>query len=572
MFKLGPIPDRNIWAAGALSALLIAIGFLIPCEGVWVVDCGLRLLQLINIVGRHHFGGFWLDYPLQHLDPNFELVPFGLIQTFVHGGRLFAQYPPWFSYATAPFYALFGQCGLRVLPLFTGILLFWGIIWLSRLCGLERPTIPASVAIFATPILPYVYIFWDIIPALAFAVWGQVYLLDATRRSSLPRAVGAGVLLWLAFVMREEYLLWAICCFLAVLLLRPAWRLVAVSAGVFAAGAIALMVVNHAVIGVPLFFRASTGSGKSWEYTWSLASRGWVAYRYLAFVQGAPLADAGLLLALGCLAFVRSASSLQHRVLLVALGTLGAIVTRFFAWDTKQPIVSQYFVNAMVASAPIVFFGLTLWDAPRSGHGRFESLNLRSVVVCSLLFLALTLALSVPSSAVGLNFGPRLLLPIYPGLVLAAFAVMRELWSGGQGPYHRALKALVAFLVLLGLADSVVYLDRLVHQYRQISRLEKFLAATDPGEPIVTEQSWLATMFPRLFYSRVILPGWDGTKIAKSYELAKQLSSTGFLYVAKRPLRLGSSSLAEKLQQIDIPENSRSCDSAFEFYLYHVRP
>ncbi len=572
MNRLARMLDNQQLGLLSLSVLLTGIGLLIPCEGIWVVDCGLRFLQLVNIVERHSFGGFWLDYPLQQLDPAFDLVPFGLIQTFVHTGRLFAQYPPWFCYATAPFYALFGQCGPRVLPLITGIWLLWGIARLASLCKLRRSYLIAGTVLFGTPLLPYVYIFWDIIPALAFAVWGQMLLLEAVERASLPRALAAGALLWLAFVMREEYLLWAACCLVAATLVRVPLRLILGTATAFGIGALLTMAINRALIGVPLFFQASTGSGKSWEYSWSLGSRGWVAYRYLAFVQGAPMADAGLLLALGCLAFVPRITAVKQKILFLFLGSVAAFIARFYAWDMKHPIVTQYLVSSMAASAPLVFLGFSQWELPHGEQQATANRPLRFTVICSILFLFLTLALSVPSSAVGLNFGPRLLLPIYPGFVLGAFAVIQGLAQETQGSGARVLKALVAILIGIGFADSVVHLDRLTLQYRQIARMEKFLSQTYPGKPVLAEQSWFATMFPRLFYSRPILPAWDGTKVAKSYDMAKQLSPEGFLYVAKRPLRSQSARLAEKVQEIKVPATIRSCDSAFEFYLYYVRP
>lgn len=569
-WKFGADGNSVVVAIACLG--LLGLSFFIPSTGVWVVDTGLRYLQVVNIVDRHHFGGFWLDYPLQKWDPAFEFVPFGLIQTFVHEGRLYAQYPPWFCYVSAPFYAVWGEFGLRLLPLASAIGLLFGVGALARLCGFRRYSLAAALVLLGSPILPYAYIFWDILPALFFGVWGLVLALQSERSQSVRLAAGAGVMWWGAFFMREEYLLWAAACLLPMLGRRSSRHYAFVAGLVFAAGALTLMAVNNVLVGVPLFFQASTGSGKAWEYTWSFASRGWVAYRYLAFVQGTPLADAALFLALGAVTFLPRAANDRQRFLLLAVSLHAAIIVRFFAWDFTKPLVTQYLVNSFAAATPLAFAGLVAWHTSCPGARNHERIALCTATIIALLFLFFTLALSVPSSAVGLNFGPRLLLPIYPALLLGGLDVLSQAASCIGGHVRRWFLVLSAASLALGFGDSVVYLARLALQYRQMSRLESFLDNLAPQLPIVTEQSWFATMFPTLFYKRTILPAWDGEKVPSVYNLVTRLSPKGFLYVAKQQRRPKDNDSQSKLIPVEIPPHLRPVDSAFSLYLYKVTP
>jgi hypothetical protein len=566
----------NALGLGVAACCVVAIGFLIPVQGFWCVDCGLRFLELVNIVDRHHFGGFWLDYPLAGIDPHFALRPFGRVQTFVHAGRLYGQYPPWFVYATAPFYAWLGMAGLRVLPLVAALALLGAVAGLARQCGFRNLWMPACVVLFATPILPYAYIFWDIVPALAFGLWGQVLLVRAVRRNSMFWGALSGLALWLAVVMREEYLLWAMACFVPMLMLRDSllalrgsWRGLAASAVVFAAGTAALLLINHQLVGVPLFFQASTGSGKVWDYSWSLSTRGWVAWHYMAFVYGLPLADAGLFAALGGLALVAWAQSDRARLALWGIGFVATALARLAAWDNSQPLVTQSIVNSFAASAPLAFMGLSLVSLPPSAGRSPESRALRAAVQSAILFLLATLLLSVPNSAVGLNFGPRLLLPIYPGLVLGALAVARQVAAAAQPMWRRSFQLLSAGLIVIGLLDSAVYLDRLRLQYGQIARMEQFLSRVEPGLPIVCEQQWFTTTFPHLFYERPILPAWDAAKIARVHEAVRMLSPDGCLYVASS--HAASQVRSPNVTPVPLPRDAQSVDSAFAFSLVRIR-
>jgi len=553
------------------AALLTAIGFFIPVQGFWVTDCGMRYLQLINILDRHHFGGFWLDYPLSNEDPNYELLPMGRIQTFVHNGRLFAQYPPWFNYVCAPFYAVLGKVGLRVLPLVAAFLLLWSTYATARFLGHSRPGLATLGVLFATPIFPYVYIYWDLIPALAFAVTGQYFFLQAVRCESFRDAVLSSFFLWLAFVMREEYLLWTAGFFAAALGLRFPIRLLITTAVLFFTGALIVMAVNMHFIGSPLFFRAITGRSTVWDYTWSLSSRGWVAYRYMATVTGEVFRDCGIFVALCGLAFLPLAQRPVHQLALCLAAFIAALYVRTISWDFSKPVVTSFLVNSFASASPIAFLGLRLWQTPmRNSEGAGESRWLQLLCLTATIFLGITLWLSIPNSAVGLNFGPRLLLPVYPAFMLGAATVVESVWRQRFVPLVKYSCFVLCGLVILGVFDSLFYLVRLSIQQFQIERMRVAMESTEPHRAILTEKEWLATMLPELFYQRPIMAAWDAQRGMRALDVAKKLSPEGVLVVTSKSSPPRWLSQAKNIEQIDIASKVKFVDTAFSFYLFRA--
>ncbi len=568
-FKQWPLAELRslVLLAGVLAGLSVTI----PRDGFWVVDCGLRYLQLVNIIDRHHFGDFSLDYPLAFLDPQYELLPFGPVQTFLHRGRLYAQYPPWYLYATAPFYATLGKAGLRVLPLLGGIALLGLVYVLAKRCGLRRAAWSAGLVVLATPILPYVYIFWDIVPALALGLGGQLALLHGLERRRYSWTVVAGVVLALAVAMREEYLFWGVICLAVCFFSSGLQRQLLVAGGTFALATAALFLLNRLTVGVPLFFLAVATSGKGWDYTWSWDSRGWVAYRYLAHVWGDPLADSLLLLLLGGLTFLPWVRSDRTRFLLASFALVAACAVRMSAWDQARPILTQYRLNSMAASAPLPFLALSLALYPWGQRTAGEKFYVLALLRTALVFLFVTLALSVPNSAVGLNFGPRLLLPIYPALMLAALLWIQECVASQSVAQKRWVLATAGIFVAMGLVDSAFYLSRLRLQCQWSARVAFHLGQVEPGLPIVTEHQWFATMFPSLFYERPILPAWDPGKSARLRQTLPNLAREGCLYVAREAGLPASLRESPKVQPVILPDEVRPPDSAFSFGLYRLR-
>lgn len=535
--------DQRLLILAALGVVLLS--FVVPLRGWWAGDCGLRYLILHNIVDRHPWQGFWLEYPLRHLDPEYEFRPFLIIQTFVHSGQLFAQYPPWFCYLSAPFYAVAGRVGMRFVTVVAGLLLLYGAYVLAKYVGVRRPSWAASVVVFGTPVLPYIYTFWDVIPALAAAVWATYFALRAVDGHSKTDWIWAALAFFFAFLMREEYLLWTACVWAALLpyVFRRGWRpflSIVVCAG---AAMASVMLANRALVGHFLFFHAGTGSGVAPEFSWSLSSRLNTAFYYLSRIS-APQLNALATNDILIFSYLCTLAWLPHiygktAIAVLVWGTLGALLVRLHLWAPGNPVTTQWVANSVSAATPLVFLGLHLWR-PAIWWGQMtKHLRACALAAGSVLFLVATVCLSVPGSEAKLNFGPRLLLPIYPALIIAVFALLPGWMDRMSTPKLRQVAAmLVAVLVGIGCIDSAVFLSRLRWKVNFSNHLYEVVSAIAPQAPILTDMWYIATDPAELFYARHLLSleaASDCARQQRLMEICKQLHPSEALVLTSKP-------------------------------------
>ncbi|MCX7962887.1 MAG: hypothetical protein N2644_00165 [Candidatus Sumerlaea chitinivorans] len=544
-------PDNRRHRSSELRVLILAslaivlLSFAVPLRGWWTGDCGLRYLILHNIVDRHPWQGFWLEYPLRHLDPEYEFRPFLIIQTFVHKGQLFAQYPPWFCYLSAPFYALAGRMGMRFVTVVAGLLLLYGAYKLAKYVGVRRPSWAASVVVFGTPVLPYIYTFWDVIPALAAAVWATYFALRVVEGHSKTDWMWAALAFFFAFLMREEYLLWTACVWAALLpsvFLRRGWRPFLAMVVCAGAAMASVMLANRALVGHYLFFHASTGSGVAPEFSWSLSSRLNTAFYYLARIEAPqlnPLAINDLLkFSYLCTLALIPHTNGKTAIALLVLGTLGAVLVRTHLWAPGNPVTTQWVANSLSAATSLVFVGLYLWRPAFWRWQMTEHLRACALAAGSVLFLAATVCLSVPGSETKLNFGPRLLLSIYHGLIIAVFALLPGWLDRMPTPTMRQVAGtLVAVLVGIGCIDSAVFLSRLRWKVNLSNHFSEVVSAIAPQAPILTDMWYIATDPAELFYARHLLSleaASDSARQQRLMEICKQLNPTEALLLISK--------------------------------------
>ncbi|MGH7484863.1 MAG: hypothetical protein ACRD3J_00510 [Thermoanaerobaculia bacterium] len=170
----------EVFVVAALVAVVaVALIATRPRNVFWGPDSGNHFIQLRTVLRS---GGFAIDDAPRAAH---HFVPYG--------HHVYSFYSPAFPVATAPFFILFGDLGLFVLPL-AGTLTI--VILLSRL--LDHDYIPMTIAaIFATPLLWYTLVFWEHTLAVALAL--GAYVLVTRERTVLGGFVAA-----LGVVFREE--------------------------------------------------------------------------------------------------------------------------------------------------------------------------------------------------------------------------------------------------------------------------------------------------------------------------------------------------------------------------------
>jgi hypothetical protein len=518
------------WLVGACIVLL-GISAAIPLLGFWVGDCGSRYLQMINIAQRHQFRGFSIDYPLKDQDPEFALRPFERQHTFVYRDRLYTQYPPTFAYVVGALYQVTGNSAMRIAPLAGALMLLLGTLRLGRRCGLRWPRAAAAVALFGSPLLPYAFTFWDILPALAAATWATAFLVQARETEGARWAAAAGLLAFLAFLLREEYLIWGGCLLLCLPWTTVAGRRVgAMFAGCFLFPVALTALANQAMIGEPLFmFSWSTSSDPSLR--WSLGSRLQVLYNVLAMASYDPNIDI-ILFACMCGIVLIGSQSARLRAVACVGGLACALAVRWNNWHFGVPMLLAWMMNGAVTATPLFFVGLA--PVPRSSRAHTPAG--KSLLHVSLLFCVVFLLACPKVSSTGLHWGPRLLLPVYPLLIVRAFAVAEDLFAARAQAAGKLALAGFCALALLGFADSAVYLQRLRAKVTSAGEMLSFMRGTGTL-PIVTELESAGMDLAPLFYERAVIGTHDRGNIPRALEIARELGDGKAVYLTERGLR-----------------------------------
>lgn len=190
--------------------------------------------------------------------------------------------------------------------------------------------------------------------------------------------------------------------------------------------------------------------------------------------------------------------ALEIAVLGLATGAAAVLVVLLVR--DPQGVFDTLFTQGLLPHSPwllLALLGLRRQLAGGDRAGRF-------VAAACVLFTVLVV-LPLHRADVGIIWGPRHFLAIYPLLAVLALAALRDLWRGtGQPAVRRALGAAAAVLVLLGAAVEVQGVRLLA---RKEAGTERILAAVRaaPGEAVVTDAYWLTEELAALYLRRQFL-------------------------------------------------------------------
>lgn len=244
---------RLPWAI--FPAIIIVLGILLT---LWIQlfvqngvvfggESGLRALVTQQLAAQIKAGQFPLDIALNPTTIGWVsdvwqqgLFPFSppFVQTV--GEQSFTALPFAFSVLSAPFYALFGDRGLYIIPL-VALWSIWFRFWQIGLrAGLRVGSLCLGLVslVFASPLSLYGGIYWEHTLAIALAFWGISALLFpvGTIRSSLGRSplghfpkqlLSGGLLIGLSAWFRPEFLYLAVVVSLLIVTgcCIPKWKL-----------------------------------------------------------------------------------------------------------------------------------------------------------------------------------------------------------------------------------------------------------------------------------------------------------------------------------------------------------
>lgn len=215
-----------LWCV-AIVLLAALPALLLPAGAGWITDNGNKYI-IMRSLAEH--GSTAIAAPAAELDPEGKFFPDGGFHFRRFDGAMRSIYPEYFPALSLPFYRLFGERGVLVLPAL-------GAMAAALLFGAWRRRMAAGLILLAgTPLLFYGGTFWEMAPSVLFAL--TAVMLAVRRKLFL-----AGLVLGAGLILREEMYFLAAALGVGVLFAEPRrWR------GVFRFG------IGFLVAALPLLF------------------------------------------------------------------------------------------------------------------------------------------------------------------------------------------------------------------------------------------------------------------------------------------------------------------------------
>ena len=522
--------------AGVLAACLAVIAAT-PGDAYWINDCGNKALlaeQLLESGFRQ--AAFAPADPA--LDPEGRWFPIPPPFALRRGTEFVSAYPLAYPALAAPGLAVWGPRGLR-LPAALGAAAAATLLaaWLSPVLG-PGGAFAAGIGLgLATPLFFYGVTVWEHAPAVALALGAWLLLAQPRLRAWCAAGVLVGAACWL----REEMALMTPAVIAAALIERAPPRRVAAFAASAAAPLFALALFNQAFYGDPLggHVTANLAGG---VLAGRVDSERFSALPGLlgGFGHGEAESRMFTLLALalplaGALAprRVRQSTWLPLALAAAALAVWGMAAARMLAGPSRlQELVLH---NGLLLQWPLLALaGLGIARVLRDSAWS----RLRIGVVAGMLFvvLVLTAGILLPSgfgaqAGAGVHWGPRVLLPALPALVVLAAA----------GAVERPPIARLAWgaLALAGVASSALAVWFLAQQKLEGARFAERLR-TDAPRVIVTTNPFLGQQLAALWKQKILLLALDAPSLRAATLAIRRAGEPGFDFIAPAGARLAS--------------------------------
>jgi hypothetical protein len=516
-----------VGSAVVVFSVCMAFVALTPARGVWVVDNGARALMAQRLLDT---GGVALPHPGGDLDPDGAAFPIRPPYGVRIGDAWYSQYPVAYPALAAPFLALMGPIGLRV-PAALGTALAAGIVawWAASVLGATVGLGAGLATGLATPLFFHGVTVWD--HALTTGLALAACLLAS--RSSAPRLVAAGAVAGLACWLRAELAIFGLALAIGVFLERRNAR----DVGWLAAGALPMALVLLGLhlwiygdplgphvsgnVGVNEATARAGAAGLARRVGALLAAHGGSLGAHLVWVAAAAAAVGG-----GALA-ARAGRSALALGIATPVGVVASIHAARHVATASSPYLALPYYNGLLPQVPwCALAGIGAVHLRREAALR----PLRLPVTVGVAFLALMIPFRVGLSDffTGGAWGPRMLMPAVPALMLLAVAAC------GVGVSRRVAGTAVAALALAALYSTGVSAWLLAGQKAEVAHLESVLRAA-PQPVIVTDHPALAQQLPGLWGEKTLL--WaDGRTLSRTLGRARARGLDRFLLV-RRPMR-----------------------------------
>ena len=481
---------------------------------VYSGDIGVKFVQARSLAA-HRFASLDLDYPGEFLDPGRQFFPIRPPFIIKAGNETQAIFSPMSAIIQSAAVSVAGVAGMTLTSLAAAAVILYSAM---RLAG-PRLSVPVLLALgLGGPLWFYAISGWEHAPAVAFSSAAFAVAVTSPARGA---PLAAGVLLGMGATLRDE-----------VALLTPGLLLMLR----YARGGIAPLAVALAGAAVPLLAAAAIEVG--WFNRPAAAHLRHAVHLVQSAAQltDAPNPDvpalapmtlrerydtvivywtlgygytpaivayvAGLMAAL--LLRWRLGTSVGILVWLLAVAALAArdvweLLTAP-KWLAGLQRVSPYFVLA-VLPRPASVAGLSWFPA--------------ATAFTTLAYLVIAFA-GVDTSG-GKSLGPRLLLPLFPLLAVAAIVRIREYLDGAHGA-ERRVGALGAALAVMAIALHLGGTIPAYHRRNADDTKTLRALASVPDRIVVTDDEFTAQLLFTMYYRKIVL-------LADTAELGERLGA-----------------------------------------------
>jgi hypothetical protein len=549
----------------AVIALVYAVTLsVMPRDGFWIVDEGCRFIQTEGII-RNGYHDLSVPWPGQSLDPDLTFNPLPAPFGFVHDGKILSVFSYPFALVSTFPYRLFGTAGLYLLPLLGGLLTLPAVWLLARRLTTSRLAPPLAMLLVAlcTPLWFYSVTFWEHVPALFLTTWAVVLWCRYLERRHLPSLLLSALCCGLSVYLRDELYLFGLVLAAMVLFYDRASssRHKLLFCLTLVAAMVPLWLFQWRALGNPLGSHLAANTAFYGGLARNPAER-WLVFRALLIDSHQSLVLSLLVAApfLVCWAMYPRVSRRIFRWLVPALGCVGAIAGAIVLVGYRQaasPIWWMYGANALFSASPFLILGfIRTTDEGAGGTGEPEketeagARRLGRALWLIVTGVVLLSVLTVPlATSVGVHWGARILLPIYPLLGVLAAGTLARWWRGAR-PLPVAVRALPALVVVLSLVLQI-YALRLLHDRKAFTVRMNEAVLARPERVVVVAEIGVLPELGRCFYDKVLVLLRTNESIAELPALVARAGDTRALFVLTKdppgPGREGQEVLADRL-------------------------
>jgi 4-amino-4-deoxy-L-arabinose transferase-like glycosyltransferase len=576
-------PSKATLILIAIALIYGSLLVVLPKSSFWITDGGNKFIQVQNLATQ---GRLTIAYPAADLDPDGRFFPFAGHHFHRLSDGIHSFYPFYFPLLSLPGFKLFGIAGIYLLPLLGGLF----VVVLTRRLGRDLAVPDRSgwgslLLAFGTPLLFYSLTFWEHTLALLFSTAALVLLVRGLRREAGAFVyAGAGTLLGLSTILREEgYIL------LIAVLLAGAWvgrsrgwrnqlrQWSPVALGWLAVMAPIWVLQTHLYghfLGIhwAVYGELSQEAGSLATLIRAKAANLFVflfrfhAKTWISVLCAVPMVA---LVALGAFC-ARTRDRIRLKLALLGVCGLSSLVLTILLVLQAQPVLQTLQTQALLSGTPFL-----LLLAPALGQMlRSENVALRFGVLALALAIGGT-CLALNTADMGIIWGPRHFLCLYPLLVPLVLLALRELNRAAHDKHwRRLLWAAASLLMLTSLAIQGHGLQTLFLKKNFSWRLVVAVEKTQP-RVILTDVFWLPEELAAVFPERRIMQLRQSEDLGLALERLRLAGVSEFSLILSPRFRcLSPSAIESFMKQVSLVPGPVLSNPKLEFMtlqIFHCR-